>query len=151
MTDLRTTTMWRSDGWGWRARIGLIVPHADICEEAELQAMSPDGVSIHATRVPFGGMGKGGTMDPNLGSNPLRAYLEPPLLDDAAELMAFAPVHVIALCFTNTSFLGTVDDDRALVARLQRRTGSIPVIATCLSAMTALEALGAWPSSTRRG
>jgi maleate isomerase len=135
--------MWRSDGWGWRARIGLLVPHADICPEAELHAMSPDGVSIHATRVPFGAMGKGGTLAPSVGSNPLRAYLEPPLLDDAAELMAFAPAHVIALCFTNTSFLGPVDDDRALVARLQQRTGGMPVIATCLSALTALKALDA--------
>ncbi len=134
--------MWRSDGWGWRARIGLLVPHADICEEAELQAMSPDGVSIHATRVPFAAMGTGGTMA-TVGSSALRAYLEPPVLDEAAELMAFAPVHVIALCFTNTSFLGTVDDDRALVARLQQRTRDIPVIATCLSALCALHALGA--------
>jgi maleate isomerase len=135
--------VWRSDGWGWRARIGLIVPHADICEEAELQAMSPDGVSIHATRVPFGAMGKGGTMAPVVGSDALRAYLKPPLLDDAAELMAFAPVHVIALCFTNTSFLGTVDDDRALVARLTQRTGSVRLTVTCLSALAALQALGA--------
>ncbi len=135
--------MWRSDGWGWKARIGLLVPHADICPEAELHALSPDGVSIHATRVRFGAMGKGGTLAASVRSNPLRAYLEPPLLDDAADLMAFAPVHVIALCFTNTSFLGTVDDDRALVARLQQRTGGIPVIATCLSALTALKALDA--------
>ena len=45
-------------------------------------------MSLHATRVPFGAMGKGGTMDPAIGANPLRAYLEPPLLDDAAELVA---------------------------------------------------------------
>src|SRR3954462_5544059 len=133
--------MWRPDGWGWRARIGLVVPHADIGPECELQAMVPDGVSLHATRVPFGAMGKGGTMDPAIGAQPLRAYLEPPLLDDAAELVAFAPVHAIAVCFTNTSFLGTEDDDRALVARLQQRTGSIPVTTTCLSALAALRAL----------
>ena len=139
MTDLQATTRWRSDGWGWRARIGLLVPHADICEEAELQAMSPDGVSIHATRVTSSGTGVATGI---AGADPFRAYLEPPLLDNAAELMACAPVHVIAMCFTNTSFLGTVNDDRTLVARLQRRTGTIPVIATCLSALAALQALG---------
>ena len=52
--------MWRPDGWGWRARIGLLVPHADMCEEAEFMAMAPPGVSIHTTRVPFRGMGQGG-------------------------------------------------------------------------------------------
>jgi maleate isomerase len=135
--------MWRPDGWGWRARIGLLVPHADIGPECELQAMAPDGVSVHATRVPFGGMGKGGTMDPAIGANPLRAYLKPPLLDDAAELVACAPVHAIAVCFTNTSFLGTVEDDRTLVARLEQRTGGIPVTTTCLSALAALRAFGA--------
>jgi hypothetical protein len=60
--------MWRPDGWGWRARIGLLVPHADMCEEAEFMAMAPPGVSIHTTRVPFRGMGKGGTMAPSIGS-----------------------------------------------------------------------------------
>jgi len=50
--------MWRPDGWGWRARIGLLVPHADMCPEAEFMAMAPPGVSIRprgtaATRVRF--------------------------------------------------------------------------------------------------
>jgi maleate isomerase len=57
--------------------------------------------------------------------------------------MASAPVHVVALCFTNTSYLGTIDDDRRLVERLERRTNGIPVITTCLSAVMALHALGA--------
>jgi len=108
----------------------------------ELRAMSPDGVSVHATRVRFLAPAKGGTMA-NVGSDALRAYLAPPLLDDAAELVAGAQVHVIALCFTNTSFLGTVDDDRGLVERLQQRTQNIPVIVTCLSTLSALHALGA--------
>jgi maleate isomerase len=135
--------MWRSDGWGWRARIGLLVPHADVCEEAEFMAMAPAGVSIHATRVPFLGMGKGGTMAPSIGSNPLSAYLEPPFLDDAAELLAHAPVQCICLAFTNTSFLGTVEDDRALMKRLEQRTNEIPVIDTCLAVLAALRAVGA--------
>ena len=50
------------DGWGWRARIGILVPHADIGAEAEFQAMAPDGVSIHSARVPmvaYSGSGRG--------------------------------------------------------------------------------------------
>ncbi|HXQ49850.1 MAG TPA: hypothetical protein VN802_02045 [Stellaceae bacterium] len=134
--------MFRSDGWGWRARIGLLVPQADICPEAEFGAMAPEGVSIHATRVRFPEMPKEGTI-PLAGASALSAYLEPPLLDDAAELMASAPMHAIALCFTNTSFLGSVAADRALVARLERRTGGVPLIVTCLSALAGLTALGA--------
>lgn len=134
--------MWRPDGWGWRARIGLLVPHADICEEAEFTAMAPSGVSIHTTRVPFRGMSKGGAMAPSIGSNPLSAYLEPPLLDDAAELLAHAPVQCICLAFTNTSFLGTADDDRTLMRRLEQRTHGIPVINTCLAVLAAVQVLG---------
>jgi maleate isomerase len=135
--------MWRPDGWGWRARIGLLQAAPDMCEEAEFMAMAPPGVSIHTTRVPFHGMWQGATLDPNIGANPLRAYLEPPVLDDAAELLAYAPVQCMCLAFTNTSFLGTVDDDRRLMRRLEQRTREIPVIDTCLAVLAALQVLGA--------
>jgi hypothetical protein len=46
--------VWQADGWGWRARIGLLTPHADIVPESEFRAMALDGVSIHAARVPLG-------------------------------------------------------------------------------------------------
>jgi maleate isomerase len=137
-----TATMFRSDGWGWRARLGLLVPQADTCPESEFRAIAPDGVSVHATRVPFSARSSDGSI-PMVGDALMRAYLEPPRLDDAAELMASAPVHVVALCFTNTSYLGPVEDDRRLVERLERRTKGIPVITTRLSAVTALRALGA--------
>jgi maleate isomerase len=73
----------------------------------------------------------------------MKAFVHSPKIEEAAELLATAPVHAIALCFTNHSFLSTLDEDRKLVDRLQRRTGGKPVIATCLSAITALHALGA--------
>jgi maleate isomerase len=134
--------MFRSDGWGWRARLGLLVPQADTCPESEFRALAPEGVSIHATRVPFSPRSSDGSI-PMVGDALMRAYLEPPRLDDAAALMASALVHVVALCFTNTSYLGTIEDDRRLVERLERRTNGIPVITTCLSAVIALRALGA--------
>jgi hypothetical protein len=37
----------RPDGWGWRARIGVIARDADFVPDAELTAMAPYGVSIH--------------------------------------------------------------------------------------------------------
>jgi maleate isomerase len=48
---------------GWRAKIGVLVPHADVNPDGELNAMAPDGVSFHCTRVPFGAMRAGGEMD----------------------------------------------------------------------------------------
>jgi maleate isomerase len=132
---------WQPDGWGWRARIGVIVPHADLVPDAELSAMAPTGVAIHATRVYFGPMAS----DPS-GIEPielagLRAYLRPPLLDDAAALLAGAPISVIAYAFTSTSYLGDDGDDDVLKDRLQRRTDGIPVVTTCAAAVQALRSL----------
>ena len=45
--------MWQPDGWGWRARIGVLTPHLDIGPGAEFWTMAPEGVSIHSARVPF--------------------------------------------------------------------------------------------------
>ena len=55
--------MWQPDGWGFRARLGLLVPHADVGPESEVRAMAPAGVSVHATRVPLGAMRAGGVID----------------------------------------------------------------------------------------
>src|SRR6185295_11426390 len=88
--------MWQPDGWGWRARIGLLTPHADIGPESEFQAMAPEGVSIHSARVPLGVYAPGGGMDPKIDQDQVRAFADPPLVDDAAELLAAAPLHAIA-------------------------------------------------------
>ena len=37
--------------YGWRGRIGIIIPSSNTTCEPELQEMAPDGVSIHAARV----------------------------------------------------------------------------------------------------
>ncbi len=60
------------DGWGWRARIGVLTPHADIGPEAEFRAMAPDGISKHAARVPLGVYCPGGEMDPAIAHDPVR-------------------------------------------------------------------------------
>jgi maleate isomerase len=119
----------------------VIAPHADLVPDAELSAMAPDGVSIHATRVRFAAM----DADPELGGPVelvgLQAYLRPPHLDDAAALLAGGPVSVIAYAFTSTGYLGT-DGDEVLRARLEQRTGGVPVVTTCTAAVQAMRSLG---------
>ena len=73
---------WKRDGWEATVRIGVLTPHADVGPESELQAMAPPGVAIHATRVPFGAMAAEGVMDPTIPLAPVRAFAEPPHLDD---------------------------------------------------------------------
>jgi maleate isomerase len=133
--------MWQPDGWA-RTRIGVLTPHADVWPEAEFCAMAPDGVSIHAARIPFGAYRPGGTMDPTIADDPVRAFADPPLVDDAAELLASAPLNAIVYGFTSSSYVRGAADDARLRERLEGRTRGIPVVITCAAAVTALIALG---------
>jgi maleate isomerase len=132
--------MWQADGWG-QTRIGVLTPHGDVVPEAELSALAPDGISIHAARIPFGSYRPGGVMDPTLAADPVRAIADPPAVDDAAEMLAMAPLHAIIFGFTSSSYLRGAAEDEALKSRLETRTRGIPVIVTCAAAVAALRAL----------
>jgi maleate isomerase len=134
---------WRPDGWGAGTRIGVLTPHADVGPEAELGAMAPAGVTIHAARVPFGAMAAGGGMDPTIPLAPVRAFAEGPELDDAAALLAAAPLDAIAFGFTSSAYVIGAEGEAAMIARLAGRTRGIPVVGTCTAALEALQALGA--------
>jgi len=138
----RGQTMWQPDGWG-HTRIGVLTPHADIVPEAEFNALAPDGISIHAARIPFGGYRPGGTMDPTIAEDPVRAIADPPAVDDAAEMLAMAPLHAIVFGFTSSSYVRGAADDAALKSRLEARTRGIPVVIPCAAAAIGLSVLSA--------
>src|SRR5918992_4566501 len=135
--------MWQPDGWGFRARFGLLVTHASIGPESEVQAMVPEGVSVHAARIPLTVMRAGGLMDPTIALEPVRAFADPPLVDEAAELLAAAPLHAIGFAFTSSSYVRGAADDEILRRRLEARTHGIPVAISSASAVLGLRALGA--------
>lgn len=132
--------MWQPDGWGSHARVGVLTPHNDILPESEFWAMAPEGISIHAARVPLGW--RSGAQPAPIGFEAVRAFAEPPHVDEAAELLAAAPVNVIAYAFTSSSYVLGPDDDAALKGRLEKRTHGVPVAITCPSAVLALHTLG---------
>lgn len=134
--------MWQPDGWG-RTRIGVLTPHADVNPESEFWAMAPEGISIHAARVPLGVYRPGGVMDPTIADDPVRAFADPPLVDDAAALLASAPLHAIVYAFTSSSYVRGSADDAVLKQRLETRTRGIPVVIPCAAAVVALRALDA--------
>lgn len=134
--------MWQPDGWDVRQRLGVLCPHADVGPESELQAMAPAGIRIHAARVPFGAMATRGTMDPTIPLAPVRAFVEPPHIDEALALLAAAPLAAIGIGFTSSSYVTGVDGERELVDRLQQRSSGLPVVATCAAAVAGLRALG---------
>jgi maleate isomerase len=143
MSEQENRNKWKRDGWEATVRIGVLTPHADVGPESELQAMAPPGVAIHATRVPFGAMAAGGTMDPTIPLAPVRAFAEPPHVDAAAELLAAAPLDAIAYGFTSSAYVIGVEGEAEMIARLERHTGGIPVVAACGAAVEGLRALGA--------
>jgi maleate isomerase len=134
---------WQQDGWEASVRIGVLTPHADVGPESELRAMAPPEVAIHAARVPFGAMAAGGRMDPTIPLAPVSAFAEPPHLDDAAELLAAAPLDAIAYGFTSSAYVIGAKREEAMIARLERRTVGIPGVAPCAAAVEGLRALGA--------
>jgi maleate isomerase len=135
--------MWERDGWDIKWRFGVLVPHADVGPESELRAMAPRDVGIYATRVPFGAMQPGGEMDPTIPLAPVRAFAEPPHVDDATELLAAAPLDAIMFGFTSSAYVTGPDGEKAMLARLQLRARGMPVLGTCASIARALRALGA--------
>jgi maleate isomerase len=133
--------MWQPDGWA-PTRIGVLTPERDVCPEAEFRAMGGAAVSIHAARV------RQKTYDPSEGADRtiahdrVRAFADPPQVDDAVEALAAAPLHAIAYCFTSSSYVRGAADDDALKLRLEIQTHGIPVVITAAAAVAALSVLG---------
>jgi maleate isomerase len=92
-------------------------------------------------------------MDPTIPLEPVRRFAEPPHVDDAAELLAAAPVNVITYGFTSSAYVVGVAGEAEMISRLERCTRGIPVVSPCAAAVQALHALGAGAQhcSTRRG
>ncbi|MEU8774976.1 aspartate/glutamate racemase family protein [Streptomyces sp. NPDC048606] len=134
--------MWQPDGWDVRVRLGILTPHADVGPESELRAMAPADVGLHVARVPFGAMGPGGAMDDTIPLAPVRAFAEPPHVDDAAALLAAAPVGALAYAFTSSAYVIGARGEAYMLDRLRERAHGLPVVAPCAAAVEALRLLG---------
>lgn len=114
--------------YGWRARIGLMVPSLNITMEPELYALAPEGVSIHTTRLL------------------LRAGTEEDLLrmiedvSEAAELLATAHVNIIVFGCTTGSLIKGIGWDQQIIRQIEDRT-SIPAITTGTAIIEAFKEL----------
>jgi pimeloyl-ACP methyl ester carboxylesterase/maleate cis-trans isomerase len=117
----------KPDGAGWRARIGVLTPEDDTVPESEFWTMAPDGVSVHAARVPLAD---------------LQTYSDPPGPDNAVGQLAGLPLHNIVFAFTTTSYLLGTKGEQALKDRLEKRSKGIPVILPTAAAAEAFRALG---------
>ncbi|MGW4650484.1 maleate cis-trans isomerase family protein [Kitasatospora sp. NPDC004289] len=131
------------DGWDASTRIGVVVPHADVGPEAELQALAPESVTIHGSRIHFAAMRAGGEMDEKIPHDPIRSFVQAPYLDQAVELLAASPLHALTLGFTSSSYALKAAGEQELYERLLPVTRGLPLTGTTKAARAAFDALGA--------
>jgi maleate isomerase len=135
--------MWHADGSGSRALIGLLTPHLDPVPESEFHALTPEGVSIHAARVPLGMMGPDGEIIPRIDPDIARAFSQPPAVDDAAALLSAISPNAVVYAFTSSSYILGSEADSALKQRLETRLKGTPVVIQTVALVTALRSLQA--------
>ncbi len=143
MSTTGAERVWQPDGAGSRARIGVLTPHLDPVPESECQALAPEGVSVHAARVPLGMVGPDGEIVPHIGPDAARAFSEPPEVDNAVASLAPLGPGAIIYAFTSSSYILGSEADAALAARLTKRAGGIPVVLQTAAIVTALRNLSA--------
>jgi maleate isomerase len=121
--------------YGWRGRVGLIVPPANVTVEPEMAAMLPNGASLHVTRLP-GRVSE----DTSVG---LRERFEEynRKLSTAAVSYGGASLSVLCLGVTGCCYLVGPDGEEKLLSDL--RSGGAPHVVTAARAIRLLlEALG---------
>ncbi|MFH0914213.1 MAG: aspartate/glutamate racemase family protein [Chloroflexota bacterium] len=114
--------------YGWKARIGLILPSPNVVMEPEFNALKPEGVSIHASRLLF--------------TAPTRAHYEhmSEEVEESAELLATAGVNTIAYgCTMGSLFLGA-GYDQDIIQRIENQT-RIPTTTTATAVLRAFQEL----------
>ncbi|MSO76787.1 MAG: decarboxylase [Alphaproteobacteria bacterium] len=118
----------RDRPYGWRGRIGVIVPSPNTVCETEFWRMAPAGVTVHTTRLWF----RAGEVERPL--EDMEQYLPRAL----AELKG-ARVDLVAYACTASSMHGSPDK---LAADIAGEVGA-PAITTAGAVLAALAALGA--------
>jgi maleate cis-trans isomerase len=124
--------------YGWRGRIGVLVPPGNPTVEPELYRMAPAGVSVHFARFePGEDMREPGGAD---GLEERTRALLAGLATPARALVAVKP-HVVVLAHTGASYVNGFANEADLVDRLAALSGTAAVTAARAIAV-ALQHLG---------
>jgi hypothetical protein len=114
--------------YGWRARIGLLIPSVNTTMEPEFNRMAPEGVSVHAMRLGLSGF----TPEDLIAMGKEAGRAAKMVLDVGPEVIVFG-------C-TSGSFVKGVGHDQELVKEIESATGR-PAIATSQAVLEALHYL----------
>lgn len=114
--------------YGYRARIGLIVPSSNTVCEPEMARLCPEGVATYSTRVLF---------EPTLdGLRKMKGHVK----RAASELSSEGICQIIAFCCTVGSLIEGVDIEKELIDLIEGNAGT-PAITTATAVKAALDAL----------
>jgi maleate isomerase len=120
--------------YGWRARLGVLVPSGILATEPDFNRVVPEGVCCHYHRFKFEGGGK--TEDI---LKDLRAAGDD--IVEVSKLLADARPSVIAMAGTAVSFIGGYQYDQQLIEKLQA-AHNVPATTTSTSVIDALRTMG---------
>jgi maleate isomerase len=115
--------------YGWRGRIGVIIPATNATFEPECYRMAPEGVSFHFARMAL----------TELSAEALQEMGK--FTREKGRELAAAGVDVIVFGCTSGSFAGGRGHDEQIIRELQEETG-IPALATSTAVRRALKRLG---------
>ena len=116
--------------YGWRARLGVLVPSFILATEPEFNEMTPEGVSCHYHRISF----EGG------GNENLKKVKEG--LEDATKLIRHVRPAAIAMTGTGVSFAGGYGYDQQMIQQMKEINGNLPTTTTSSSVIDAFHKLG---------
>jgi maleate isomerase len=121
--------------YGWRARLGVLVPSGNIVTEPEFNMVVPEGVCCHYHRYKFGG-------DIRKEDGLKGVFQAADYIVEASKLMADVQPHVVAMTGTGTSFIGGYQYDRKLIEKMRSVNANIPATTTSTSVIDALQCMG---------
>ncbi|MBT3552870.1 MAG: decarboxylase [Rhodospirillaceae bacterium] len=114
--------------YGWRAKIGVIVPPTNTVNEAEWNMMAPDGVTIHAARMAL-------HLDTSSDAGKAALYAD---VERTASDLAQAGLDAIAYGCT----AGSMVQPAAALGDFMTKVSGINSVTTAASILAALDALG---------
>lgn len=123
--------------YGWRGRIGVLLPSGITVIEGDFHHMMPEGVSCHYHRYDFTGGLPGDEKDVLERVNQAKDYI-----GEATKIITHVRPSLIIMTGTATSFIGGVGYDRELIQLMNKASGGIQATTTSTSVIVALKRLG---------
>lgn len=115
--------------YGWRARIGLLIPSVNTTMEPEFHRFLPEGVSVHVARMAIEELTEAGL-----------SKMGEKIEEAAKQVAAVAPDLIIFGCTSGSLIKGSAHNEE--MARLIEKVTGIPAITTSQAVVKCLGQLG---------